>query len=765
MPSQVIEAKSPVEAALAAKKTRDWLATILIAVALAYAVLAGLRTVTDFDLGWQLATGRWIVQHHQIPSRDVFSFTAQGQPWIYPVGAGLLFYALFLMGGYSLLSWLGVVACVVTVALLLRRGSAVTAALVIFAMPMIAARTGPRAEMFTVILFSAFLTLLLEHFQGRRVGLWLFPVLMVAWVNLHLGFVAGFALLGGYVAIELLELPFAGERRASAIGRLRRAGPWLAATIPATFINPWGWNLYVALVRQNRAMVQHAQWITEWAKRPLNWQAISTNLSIQDNKGILVFLLALTGALTLLALFRRQLGFAVLLAGAGYFAVQHRRFEALFACLVVAVAGIVIRSAWQHGTSLWHDARMQRILTAGAVVAFVMLGTVRGFDLVTNRHYLGSSELATFGTGLGWWCPERAAAFIEREHLPAQIFNNYNTGGFLVWSLGEHYKDYLDGRAIPFGPEIFERQTRLMQADPDGPLWRREADRNGINTIFISLARYDGDIPVLPRFCASQSWKPVYLDEISAIFVRSTPANEPLIQKHRVDCSTVAFPPVRLGMNRAQAFHYWANSATVLFTLHRNRESWAASSQALALFAGNAQVHFIRGALLNVSGNLADAEREYQTALALEPNELVWSSLAAIYHRQGRQAEAKQAMLNSIALSAQPHLQLIDMAFADIVQKQPREALDAVDEALRRAPNEAASNRQFQVDVLRARAAALNLLGESSQAIVLQQRAVQLMPDSAEMWRELADLYDLTGHAREAVQARDTASKLDTASN
>src|SRR5215472_18318703 len=76
-----------------------------------YAFLAGLRTLTVTDLGWQLATGRWIVQHHEIPSTDVFSYTAHGQPWVYPVGSGLLFYGAYLIGGYSLLSWIQAAAC------------------------------------------------------------------------------------------------------------------------------------------------------------------------------------------------------------------------------------------------------------------------------------------------------------------------------------------------------------------------------------------------------------------------------------------------------------------------------------------------------------------------------------------------------------------------------------------------------------------------------------------------------------------------------
>ncbi len=64
---------------------------ILGCLALLYAFLAGLRTVSATDLGWQLATGRWVVQHHSVPSTDVLSYTAAGEPWIYPLGAGVDF--------------------------------------------------------------------------------------------------------------------------------------------------------------------------------------------------------------------------------------------------------------------------------------------------------------------------------------------------------------------------------------------------------------------------------------------------------------------------------------------------------------------------------------------------------------------------------------------------------------------------------------------------------------------------------------------------
>ena len=43
----------------------------LLALVIVYALLAGLRTITDADTGWQLASGRYIVQHRQIPAFKV----------------------------------------------------------------------------------------------------------------------------------------------------------------------------------------------------------------------------------------------------------------------------------------------------------------------------------------------------------------------------------------------------------------------------------------------------------------------------------------------------------------------------------------------------------------------------------------------------------------------------------------------------------------------------------------------------------------------
>ncbi len=488
----------------------------LALVALIYAFLAGCRTLTDTDLGWQLATGRWVVQHHRIPSVDVFSYTAAGQPWIYPVGSGVLFYAIYSIGNYALLSWLGAAACVGTVALLLRRGSWATAALAILVVPRIALRTIPRAEIFSVVLFAAFLTLLWEYYETGRSRLWLLPLMMVAWVNLHLGLAAGLGLLIGYVLLECIEM-VRREHRQRAIGNLRRAWPWFLATIAATLINPWGWGVLAATRHLMNPMTNRSLLIDEWGPVRLDWIGVVSGLSLHNYDSTVVLMLATMVAVPL-ALVRRQFAAAVWLCGAAFLGLRHGRLLIFFAIVVVVVAGSVFNSALASLQARISNARIYSILTGGVCCLIILAVCIWSTDLVTNRSYMrrtGTYGMASFGTGLSWWFPEGAAAFIEREKIPKQLFNTYMEGGYLVWRLGQNYQDYVDGRGGPFNPELILRSFELTQTPPDSPEWHREAEHYGINAIIVPLARYWAveHFPLLRQFCVSNDWRPVYLDE------------------------------------------------------------------------------------------------------------------------------------------------------------------------------------------------------------------------------------------------------------
>ena len=737
---------------------------ILSVVALGYALLSGLRTVADYDLGWQMATGRWVAQHHHIPSIDVFSYTAQGEPWIYPVGAGLAFYAAYLFGGYTLISWIGATACCGTVALLIRRGSAVSAGIAILAVPLIALRTTPRADMFTVVLFAAFLSLLWENYQTGRARLWLLPLLMVAWVNLHFGFVSGLGLIAAYVTTEALEMPAGSVRRAAAQQRLRGAAGWLVCTALATLANPWGWGIYRALLRQERANAQQQFWIMEWASVPMRWGVICNSLSLRQTGGAIYFLLAIAVLASVVAVLRVRLGAAVLLLGATYPAVRYVRMGAVFACVVVVVGGYVLSGEVRRVASWINVPRVRFVIGTTAAVLFIEVAGVRCFDLVSNRHYFQATEETNFGPGLSWWFPQHAAEFIAREKLPAEVFTTYDEGSYLVWKLGPERRDYIDGRDTLFGVPRIQRMDKLLQTAPDSDLWQEEASRYNINTVIFQLGRFDGiDLVRLRDWCASRLWQPVYVDEVSAVFVRRQTETEELIRRFPVNCETAPIPAQAPGPKRAEAFNSWANAAAVLAALGRNSEALAAASNGLSVFPDSAFLHWLRGNVLFASGRLGESDQEYLTAVSLEPNEITWGALAETYQKRGRMTAALAAMKHAAELSRWPRQPLLNLGYMYLATGQPAEALKAFDQAVRSAPDNvktADNSGQSDIMVAQGRSAAWDALGDIGKATSYQEEATRLAPNVPQLWLRLAQFYARQGRLADANRARQHAAEV-----
>ena len=759
-------------------KALHYIVQALIAIALLYALLAGLRTVADFDTGWQIATGRYLVQHKVIPDTDVFSFTAQGKEWIYPPLPGLILYALYSLGGFSALSWLSAFGCCATIALLLRRDSAVTAALAIVAVPVIVFRTTPRAELFSTVLFAAFVAILWKQFRGERVLLWLLPILMVAWVNLHQGFVTGLAMVGAYVMLELFEMPFAG-RRTPAVLRLRQSASWLVATVLATLVNPWGPRIYPAIVRLMQGAEKLGGFVTEWLKSYVSLTAtLHEALNLRNPDSGYWWLVGTAIVAIIISLWRRQVGVAGLLAGATYFSLAHLRYQGLFACLAVIVGGSVLSSLELPAPSGLRETALGRgtlgsvgiarlVLLAGMIL---MVG-VRSADLVSNRYYLSSGQLSLFGSGASWWFPERASAFLIREHLPGNVFNDYNLGGYLTWRIGPEYPVYVDGRAYPFGPEMLFHHDALMQEGPDSVAWQQEADRYHINTIMVSVARYAGLGKFkLPQFCRSQSWRPVYLDEVAAIFVRNRPENAEWLNRLQIDCATIPItPPAITGVgpesqNDSERYNAYANAGALLYMLGRSPEALKDLQSADAIFPGDSNLHLTMGELYQANNLLDQAEREFKTSVQLRPTDIGWYVLGRMYVGQHRFEDAAQAFSHAAEHSYQPSERYLTLAEDYILMQRPEEALREFAHAVSLSPyaSDSQDGAPFfsRVAAGRARAWVMQSMAGVDRAVELQKHAVQLTPLDPLRWAQLADLYRLQGRTELSEQASQRASEL-----
>jgi tetratricopeptide (TPR) repeat protein len=411
-----------------------------------------------------------------------------------------------------------------------------------------------------------------------------------------------------------------------------------------------------------------------------------------------------------------------------------------------------------------------KVMESGLAAALLILGIVRCSDLITNRHYIEAGEVVLFGPGEATWFPERATEFIEKNRLPGNLFNDYNLGGFLEWRLPE-YKAYVDSRAIPFGVELLNHQRTLLQTPLDSPQWTEEVDQRNLNFVALSLDRYTGlGKAPLRDDCHSQNWRPVYLDETSAVFLRNSPQNADLIRRLAIDCATVRLlePEYTHGNSyraKGNAYNFLANAGSVFYVLGRDAEARQYLARAEQIEPHDANLHLTLAQLFQVDGQLQEAEREYKQSIAQRPTDFAWYLLGVLYGKQQRYPEAVEAIRHSAEISYNPSDRYRIVAQIQNVMQEPKEALSTFDRAERIGSQGNVEDRKiFAAQLASGRAKSWEMLHDLNRAIQEQRKSVELLPNDAGRWAALANLYREQGDAARAAQAQSRSESLSRAS-
>ncbi len=766
-----------------------WVNLALMILALVYAFVAGLHTISDFDTGIHLATGRYVVQNHVVPSTDVLSYTAKGAEWLYPPFADVLFYSIFSAWGYAGLSWFCALTLMAIVACLLRspsrRESGLAAALAILAVPLLAWRANPRPDLFTHLFLAIFIVLLWSFYRSspaslamkvkwrcdQRARLWILPPLMLLWVNFHPGFVAGLGLLFAYLLIECLDLLFP-DRRTAVWRRLQLAWPALVTTVFVTLINPYGFKAFKAslLIGNVQGTNLPSNGVNEWASIPLSFASLSQALDWRNPESSFWWL-ALSGvAVIVLALRRGQFGAVLLMAAALYASEQHRRLTGLFSIIVVVLGSTILTEAFSNkrqdearvGAKRWGRWNLAAAIAVGALC---LLTCVRVTDLISNRLYAEETSTSQFGPGESWWFPEGAAAFINQEHPPGNLFQSYELGGFTAWRMGPGYDDYIDGRFDHMAPAVFTEEQYLIASPPDSPVWKAEANRRNINILLFSLARVSGIVPpYLVSLCQSREWRPVYMDDVSIVLLRNRPENRPWIDRDEVNCQSHNFTPPNA--SRLELSNFYANVGYIFLQLGRYSEALDAFNHGAELAPEDPSIHLALAGFYEAQQQIGNAEEEYAAAVSIDHhNTSALYSLGRFYVLRGRYAEARPLIATAIQLSAGPVPNYYTLlGTIDVDLGQPQKGLmdfakaEEIGSIYLRGREDLAPELYAQIAA--GRAGAYDRLGELQRAIEFQQEATRRTPESASRWMTLGYLYDKAGERQLAEEARQRATAL-----
>jgi hypothetical protein len=280
---------------------RVW-ALIAIAIPTAGGLAIRMSTV---DLAYHLRLGEQIL-HGTFPRVDSFTFSAHGLPWIDQQWAAQALMALaHRPDGWNSLLLMKAALIAVTFVFVFRAcrsaGASVRAAagLTVAGYLVSAQNLGMRPQLFAAPLFAAVLWISAER-REHPARLWLIPLLVVIWCNVHGSFVLGPALVG-LDWLEDLRTRSPGARRTFLIGAL---------SVAATVVNPFGWRVwtYTVEIATNPTITRFA---SEWEPTTIRtFTGVALFLSVA---GVVVFFSRRSGPVPWTTLLRLGFFFALAL--------------------------------------------------------------------------------------------------------------------------------------------------------------------------------------------------------------------------------------------------------------------------------------------------------------------------------------------------------------------------------------------------------------------------------------------------------------------
>ncbi|WP_342375073.1 hypothetical protein NVS55_27680 [Myxococcus stipitatus] len=485
--------------------------------ALVLAVRLGLSPLKNFDLFFHLAGGRFVLEHG-FTRVDPFSVTGTAG-WVpHEWGFGVLCVALIHVLGAAGPAML-IAALVASNAVLLwsalgraASGRLGLAALAAFGCILaVHAPTWPQERPFHLghLLFTACVLGVQAWRGGNDRVLWLFPVLGVAWANLHGSWMLGPALLGASAVGQVLDVPGEVTRR-----RALRAVGFAVAMFLAAGLGPDGPRIY--LYPLQHSLLSSTQGIIEW--RPLD-------LDLRASWAYL----ALAGA-ALFAVGRAPLRKAAILLPAAVLGVAALKVQrhAPFAAVLLALALL------EHAV----QSRGEAAVSAPGVLARLgrrFDGLIEGWSLRSSNALWPALALVvlmgvhvarprTMEEGVNRSVIPLGALEALRKQPPGRVLNLFVIGGPISYFAGPDYKVFIDSRNDPFPLSIHEDHDKLVWGEPG---WEE------------ALARYDPDYLVwesvnpgnilLDNLRARGGWREESRDADYVLWVRerSTSAGQP----------------------------------------------------------------------------------------------------------------------------------------------------------------------------------------------------------------------------------------------
>ncbi len=450
--------------------------------------IISLRSYTDPDLWGHLRFGLDAIEQRRIVQVDPYSYLTEGYRWInHEWLMEVLMGIAWIIGRDIGLIMLRVLVYWLTVGLIFWRIVAservsFSPTLIVWLFTVsttIGFSNTVRPQVFTFLLFACTLIIIQESERGKYRLLWLMPVIVALWVNLHGGFLAGCGVLGVWTIVHLFFNP----------QQWRSVVPPVAVTALATLANPYGYELLRFLLE---TATGDRPEIIDWQPLPIRSPLGGIYLAVMSFAIWAGYISPLPRNITLMGLFG-LVGIMPLVA------IRHLPLMGIaFAIFMSPHVG----AAWQASIGRQsRDVPIPRWLQPLPLV--------------------GSGLILLFGMGMNQWSfisatsvPYHATTLLRESGFRGRLMCDFGWGQYIIWHLGPQVQVGMDGRReTVYPPDIYEEYVdfHFGVGDWDAILRRQQPD-----AVLVSKGSAPANLLAL-----HSAWRQVFADEESILFVRT----------------------------------------------------------------------------------------------------------------------------------------------------------------------------------------------------------------------------------------------------
>ncbi len=475
---------------------------LVIAIAFLSLLFMAIRPMVDTDTWWHLRTGQWILEHQALPEVDRFSFTRDGEPWYYPGWlAEILMVKIFSAGGLAALNLLftGIILLAFVLVYFSMDGNPfIRAGMLILAAGASEVYWSARPQLFTFLFSACFYLCLRKFLWENKNALWLLPLIMAFWVNIHAGFAVGYILL--LIAIIGQGIIFLAQRASRPPETGRKLG-WLVgillACLAATLINPHGIAI-LAYPFQTVSIRFLQNFIQEWQAPDFHY--------LQAQLFLILFFLTWTAiAFSPKELDLSDFFFLAFISYMGFLAWRNTNLLSIIAPAIVLKYGQpILEKLFPHWDPDHAVSKMQTAIHTAVVLS--LAGAVL---------FLGISSLspASIQAAIRRQSPVDAVAYLAEHPVPGRMFNSYNFGSYLLWYLPS-VPVFVDGRTDLYNDEILGQYLTVVTAQEG---WREILQNWKIQVVFV-----ESSAPIRQVLLA-EGWTVYYEDPQATILINPDP--------------------------------------------------------------------------------------------------------------------------------------------------------------------------------------------------------------------------------------------------